>query len=99
MTREARIKTVVNLMMRKERTKPEEVVKKGRMMENAISVVCLATISMSVQAKGISAIGVGILGTKPIVAKRRLLVSIVEKKVTRARCARIQRRRLEKCLL
>jgi hypothetical protein len=99
MTREKKVKTVVSHMRGKERTKPEEVVKKGRMMENAISVVCLVTVSMSVQAKEISAIGVEILGTKPIVAMRRLLASIVEKMVTRARCAKSQRRRLERCLL
>jgi hypothetical protein len=60
-------------------------------MTSAISVVFWVIVPMIAQ-KEIDALGVGSLDTRLMHVRRRLLVSIVVKKVTRVRSVRSQRK-------
>jgi hypothetical protein len=99
MIREEKVKTVVSLMIRRTRAKLEVVERRERMlMTNALSVVFWVIVPMIAQ-KEIDVLGVGSLDTRLMHVRRRLLVSIVVKKVTRVQNVRSQRKRPERCLL
>jgi hypothetical protein len=99
MIREEKVKTVVSLMTRGTKAKLEVVARRERMlMTSALSVVFWVIVPMIAQ-RGIDALDVGSLDTKSKHVRKRLLVSIVVKKVTRVRSVRSQRKRPERCLL